>query len=91
MKLTSEQLEIFRRSILDVLNANLTRFGLPARAILTHCQVAQGLQVDESQVLDQLDYLQRREPPLVEEVEKVISRERQNWRITEAGRAFLDA
>jgi hypothetical protein len=40
---------------------------------------------------DELDYLERRDPPLIEQALKVISKENKAWRITPAGEAFLDS
>lgn len=81
------QREAFRLALLRVLDANRTRFGLQCPAITTHLALF-GFRPTRDQVLDEIDYLERK--GFVEEALKVISRENRAWRLSDAGRAFLD-
>ncbi len=84
---TAEELEGFREAILRVLDANRTRFGLPARAV--GLMVRQfGFGAEKEELLDELDYLAGK--GLVEEAPRPISAENRAWRITEAGIALVD-
>ena len=89
--MTNEQKELFRKAILEVLSANSTRHGLPAVAIAHHLHLFGFSSPRTDDVLDALDYLEHRDPPLVEQAVKVISKENRAWRITQAGEAFLDS
>ncbi len=86
-----EQKELFRKAILQVLDANPTRHGLPASAIAHHLSPFGFPNVNMEALLDELDYLERRDPALVDQAMKIISKENKAWRITRAGEAFLDS
>ena len=88
--MNSDQKELFRKAILEVLSANSTRHGLPATAIAHHLHLFGFSSAKTDDVLDALDYLERRDLPLIEQTLKVISKENKAWRITQAGEAFLD-
>ena len=89
--MSTEQTELFRKAILQVLSANPTRRGLPASAIAHHIGMFGFPNVNMDTLRDELDYLERRDPALVEQALKIISRENKAWRITDAGEAFLDS
>ncbi|HWD20501.1 MAG TPA: hypothetical protein VHB20_14610 [Verrucomicrobiae bacterium] len=88
--MTPDQIELYRRRILFVLDAQRRRDGLPADVVQLHANAQTGLEGSLDFVRDQLDYLSRRDPPLVEEALKAISKERRAWRITTAGSALID-
>jgi len=89
--MTTEQTELFRKAVLEVLSANPSRRGLPASAIAHHMGIYGFPDCRMDDLLDALDYLERRDPPLVDQALKIISKENKAWRITEAGEAFLDS
>jgi len=86
-----EQLELFRKAVLNVLSANPSRRGLPSSAIAHHMAMFGFPSPRTDELLDALDYLERRDPALIEQALKVISKENKAWRITAAGEAFLDS
>jgi hypothetical protein len=89
--MNAEQLESFRKAVLQVLSANPSRHGLPLPAIGHHMAVWGFPSPKTDDLKDALDYLERRDPPLVEQALKIISKENKAWRLTAAGEAFLDA
>jgi hypothetical protein len=89
--MTTEQLELFRKALLRVLSANPSRHGLPSSAIAHHMGIFGFPSPRTDDVLDALDYLERRDPPLIDQALKIISKENKAWRITPAGEAFLDS
>jgi hypothetical protein len=89
--MNAEQKELFRKAVLEVLSANPSRRGLPASAIAHHLGMYGFPDCKMDDLLDALDYLERRDPALVDQALKVISKENKAWRITENGEAFLDA
>ena len=86
--MNAEQKELFRKAILQVLDLNRTRFGLPPTAIRLHLGQFGFPGASVEQIREEVDYLVGKN--LVEEVLKTISRENRAWRITDAGIAFLD-
>jgi hypothetical protein len=86
-----EQQELFRVAILRVLEANPTRRGLPLRGIGLMLSQFGFPNPAETDLADALDYLERRDPPLIDQPLKIISKENRAWRITGAGVAFLDS
>lgn len=78
--------EQFRIALLNVLEANQTKFGLNILALRLHARRF-GCEVMPSDVLIELRYLQDKK--LVETMPKEISPEIEAWRITAAGRDFL--
>jgi hypothetical protein len=89
--MNAETKEQFRKAILNVLSANHTRHGLPASAIAHHMAIYGFSSPKTDELKDELDYLERRDPALVEQALKLISKENKAWRITEAGEAYLDS
>jgi hypothetical protein len=81
-----EQRELYRHEILRILDANQTRFGLSAGAIVTHA-VVEGFSMNRETCDRELTYLVDKE--LVAEVGKTLSPENRAWRITAAGRDYL--
>lgn len=88
--MNADQIELFRKAILNVLSANPSRRGLPSSAIAHHMGMFGFPSPRTDDLLDALDYLERRDPPLIDQALKVISKENKAWRITPAGEAFLD-
>ncbi len=89
--MNSETKELFRLAILRVLEANPSRRGLPLPAIAHHMGMFGFPSPGSEDMKDQLDYLERRDPALIEQSLKGISKENKAWRITDAGTAFLDS
>lgn len=87
--MTAEQKELFRKAILQVLDLNRTRFGLPPSAVRLHLGQFGFPMATVDSIQEELDYLTSKN--LAEEVVKVVSREVRAWRITSGGIAFLDA
>lgn len=91
-----EQKELFRKALLQVLDANRTRFGLTVTAMGLHLG-AFGFSVTNFPTIgefhgaieEELGYLEGK--GFVEEALKVISKENRAWRITRAGIAFIDS
>ena len=88
--MTPEQRELFRIAILRVLDANQTRFGLSAKAIATLI-VEFGFQPQADAVTLELEYLADAKKGLAMPVDKKVSPENQNWKISADGRDFLAA
>lgn len=82
--MTPPQRKLFRLGILQVLDANRTRFGIGAPAIVPFLRPL-GFDVDVAEVEKQLDYL--RSAGCVEETGSAddISPELQNWKLTKRG------
>ena len=89
--MNAEQKELFRKAILNVLSANPSRHGLPLSAIAHHMAIYGFQSPKTDELKDELDYLERRDPALVDQPLKIISKENKAWRITDAGLAFLDS
>jgi hypothetical protein len=87
MTIKSTNMELFDQAILQVLEANNTRFGLTACAIGTFSR-AYGFGPEEKDTLDRLEYLAGKN--LAAEVPKIIDRNFRAWKITAAGRQYLD-
>jgi hypothetical protein len=87
--MNAEQKQLFRTAILQVLDLNRTRFGLPPTAVRLHLGRYGFGSATVEQIQDELDYLVSKN--LAEEVVKVVSKEVRAWRITSDGIGFLDA
>ncbi len=87
MTIKSTNSELFDQAILQVLEANNTRFGLTAQAIGTFAR-AYGFAPEEKETLDRLEYLAGKN--LAAEVPKIIDKSFRAWKITAAGRQYLD-
>lgn len=85
--MTTGQKENLQLAILRAMDLNRTRFGLQIAAITT-LLVQFACQPTEDELLDALDYLEMKK--LVEECLKGISKANRAWRLSDAGRAFLD-
>jgi hypothetical protein len=83
----SSNMELFDQAILQVMQANNTRFGLTAQAIGTFSR-AYGFAPEERETLDRLEYLAGKN--LAAEVPKIIDKTFRAWKITDAGRQYLD-
>ncbi|MHB8520716.1 MAG: hypothetical protein ACYDH9_08150 [Limisphaerales bacterium] len=84
--MTADQREHFRNTLLVILDANQTRFGLPVSALVIHTR-SRGNAVAVEQIDEELQYL--KDKGFVELVVKVISPELRSWRITASGRDYL--
>lgn len=82
-----QELENFRKALLEVAGANLSRFGLGAQAFKLHVSNFGFENASLEQIQTELDYLAEKQ--LLAEVQKVLSPESRLWRITAAGRDFL--
>jgi hypothetical protein len=87
MPINPPNIELFDQAILLVLQSNNTRFGLTAQALCTFCR-AYGFQSEEKETLDRLEYLAGKN--LAAEVPKIIDKTFRAWKITAAGRQYLD-
>jgi hypothetical protein len=85
--INSPNIELFDQAILQVMERNTTRFGLTAQAIKTFCR-AHGFEAEEKETLDRLEYLAGKN--LAAEVPKIIDKTFRAWKITAAGRQYLD-
>jgi prophage maintenance system killer protein len=81
--------EILHHSLLSLLDTNRTRFGFQAATLVLQLR---GLAITASkdEVIDALEYLASRMPPLVEETRPEIDRENRAWKINEAGIRYAD-
>ncbi|HEX4120712.1 MAG TPA: hypothetical protein VH619_08865 [Verrucomicrobiae bacterium] len=85
--ISTQQLELFDGATLKVLDANNTQFGLALPAI--RMLVRQfGFNASETEMVDTLEYLTGK--GLVKEVSKTLAKAFRNWKITDAGRQYLD-
>jgi hypothetical protein len=87
MPVDARNMQVFDETLLQVMQANNTRFGLSALGIGSFAR-AYGFSSTEQELTDRLEYLLGK--GLVEEVTKVIGRSARSWKITAAGRAYLD-
>jgi hypothetical protein len=81
------QVELFDEAVLKVLEANNTQFGLGTDAIGTLVRQF-GFKPGAAELVETLEYLQGKR--LVREAPKVIAKALRNWKITDAGREYLD-
>jgi len=86
-KIKPGALELFDQALLQIMQANTTRFGLTAKVLCAFCR-AHGLQPEEEQTLDRLEYLAGKK--LAAEMPKLIDKSMRVWKITDAGRRYLD-
>jgi len=82
-----EKIELFDNALLRVLDANNTQWGLqaPALALLTH---EYGFGPTTNETVSRLEYLTGK--GMAEEVPKMLSKANRAWKITIAGRRYLD-
>jgi hypothetical protein len=81
--------EMLHHALLKIMDANRTRFGIQPVALILHLR---GLAIiaARDEVIQALDYLSSRRPPLAEEVRPEINRENRAWRITTDGIRYVD-
>jgi len=84
---TQNQTELLDNEILLVLSANNTRYGLEVLPIIVFLRPA-GLRPLTNHVLERMEYLT--DKGLVCEVAKTIGKSNRAWKITDAGRDYLD-
>jgi hypothetical protein len=83
----SNEMELFDGAVLKVLEANNTQFGLSAPAL--RMLVRQfGFNASEAELVEALEYLTGK--GLVGEVAKTLAKAFRNWKITDAGRRYVD-
>jgi hypothetical protein len=81
--------DILHAALLKIMDANRTRFGLQAATLVMQLRGA-AIIVNKDEVIQALDYLGSRTPPLVEETRPEIDRENRAWRITGEGIRYVD-
>jgi len=81
--------EILHAALLKLMDANRTRFGLQAATLVLQLR-GEAIIAGKDEVVQALDYLGSRTPPLVEETRPEIDRENRAWKITEAGIRYVD-
>jgi len=84
----AEQLELFRKAVLLVFDANDTRFGLGPMAVQLQVAALGFPDATTEQVTEAIEYLEGKQ--MLQQVRKEISRENRAWRISSTGVAFLD-
>jgi hypothetical protein len=87
MSMPSEQRELFRKALLNVLDTNASRFGLSVGGLITFLEIYGFRNAPGSDVAAELQYLC--DKGLVAPIGKQISPENVSWRITAEGRDFL--
>ncbi|HTG44142.1 MAG TPA: hypothetical protein VK633_06385 [Verrucomicrobiae bacterium] len=85
--MSPERREQFQLSILVVLDANHSRFGLPLDAVTLHVSSYGFARVTRDEVETELDYLQ--EKGLTETAGKPLEPANRAWKRTAAGRDYL--
>lgn len=81
--------EILNAALLKIMDANRTRFGLQAAALIIRLR-GDAIVASKDEVAQAMDYLGSRTPPLVEETLPELNRENRAWKITEAGIRYVD-
>jgi hypothetical protein len=80
--------EVFRNSLLKILDGNRARYGLGVMALQANLIRFGVTAAQEAEVLDGVGYLT--EKGLIEEVPRLVNRENRTWRITTRGIAYID-
>ncbi len=81
--------EILHSALLKIMDANRTRFGLQAATLLLQLR-GEAIIANPDEIVQALDYLGSRTPPLVEETRPEINRENRAWKITAEGIRYVD-
>jgi hypothetical protein len=87
MKMSPQQREQLRLSLLRFMDENPSRFGLPTDFLLQQARSEGRQALIYQEVETELEYLA--EKGLCSEVPKTISPEKRNWKISANGRDFL--
>jgi hypothetical protein len=82
-----EKIELFDNALLRVLDANNTQWGLQASALGMFTR-EYGFSPTTTETVSRLEYLTGKD--MVQEVPKVLSKANRAWKITNAGRRYLD-
>lgn len=85
--MSARETENLRRAILNVLDANKTRFGLGLDGVTLFVSNFGFQSIESKTVEPEIQYLA--EKGLVGEIDKTVSPENRRWRITAAGRDFI--
>jgi hypothetical protein len=81
--------EILHAALLKIMDTNRTRFGLQAGTLVLQLR-GEAILAAKDEVIQALDYLGSRTPPLVEETRPEIDRELRAWKITADGIRYVD-
>jgi hypothetical protein len=81
--------EILHGALLKIMDANRTRFGLQAATLMLQLR-GEAIIAGKDEVIQALDYLGSRTPPLVQETRPEIDRENRAWIITGGGIRYVD-
>lgn len=83
----TEKIELFDNALLKVLDANNTLWGLQATALCMFTR-EYGFAPSAPQAVQRLEYLTVK--GMAQEVPKSLSKANRSWKITDAGRRYLD-
>lgn len=83
--MTIEQKKIFRSALLQIFAANVTRFGLGIRAIVTNLEAFGFPKASEDDVEEAIRYWESNETPCLEKLKASNTPADRRWRITKAG------
>ena len=78
----------FDNAILAELDANDTRFGLSLQEIRVYLRPKGYPATEDEQTLDRLEYLASKK--MASEVSRTVHKANRTWKITDAGRQYLD-
>jgi hypothetical protein len=83
----TERIELFDNALLKVLDANNAPWGLQAPAL---CMFARefGFRPSAADTVQRLEYLTAK--GMTQEIPKALSKANRSWKITDAGRRYLD-
>jgi hypothetical protein len=81
--------EILHAALLKIMDANRTRFGLQAATLALQLR-GEAITASKEEIIQALDYLGSRTPPLIEETRPEIDRELRAWKITGEGIRYVD-
>jgi hypothetical protein len=83
----TEKTELFDTALLRVLDANNTQWGLQAPALGLFTREF-GFARSPAETISRLEYLTGK--AMLQEVPKILSKANRAWKITDAGRRYLD-
>jgi hypothetical protein len=83
----TEKIELFDNALLRVLDANNTQWGLQAPALSMFTR-EYGFAPSQAETIGRLEYLT--DKGMAQEVPKMLSKANRAWKITSAGRRYLD-
>jgi hypothetical protein len=83
----TEKTELFDNALLKILDANNTPWGLQAQALCMFCREL-GFAPSAGEAVGRLEYLTAK--GMAHEVAKVLGKANRCWKITDAGRRYMD-